>query len=319
MSGNRPLVSVVVPAYNASRTLARALHSILIQDWDPIEIIVVDDASTDQTPELAASFSAQGVRLVRLSQNGGASMARNAGVHAAAGKYVAFLDADDVWHPGKLRRQVEVLESHPGMSLVTCDSVFVDANETTLGRSHAQHPPSPGVDAWKVLLSHNFIPTPTVVARKTALDQAGDFDCSLPMAEDLDMWIRLAVIGEVGVLPEILVTIHDVADSLSKKHHWNEQTLLEPVLEKYVRELRPRLSKADIRAIYGRRNFTWGAYYYDHSLPWDSAVAFSRSALCGYRFFKSVFNVPRALIVGLFTAVRDGKYSSRVPSPIEKG
>jgi glycosyltransferase involved in cell wall biosynthesis len=300
------LVSVVVPAFNSSRTLAQALDSVLIQDYDPLEIIVVDDASSDQTADVAAAYSDRGVRLVRLSQNGGASRARNVGLHAVRGEYVAFLDADDVWHAAKLRRQIDLLESNPGMSLATCDSVFADPSGKIVKRSHVQHPPTAGADAWKALLSHNFIPTPTVVARKTALEQAGDFDCSLPMAEDLDMWIRLALVGDVGVVPEIMVTIHDIPGSLSKRHVRNEQALLQPMLERYIREQGPRLSRAEIRAIYGRRNFAWGAFSYANSLHWDSAVFFARAALRGYRFFKSAINVPRSLVMGVVSAFLPG-------------
>src|SRR6516162_596409 len=105
-----PLVSVIIPAYNAERTLRRAIDSALAQDYQPIEIIVVDDGSKDATSEVAAAYLDKAVQLVQLPRNCGESGAMNTGIAVAKGEYIAFLDADDEWLPKKLTRQIAALE-----------------------------------------------------------------------------------------------------------------------------------------------------------------------------------------------------------------
>jgi len=299
-----PLISVIVPAHNASRTILRALDSARAQGWSPMEIIVVDDASTDGTAEIVAALSGQGVRLLRLQQNGGAARARNAGLKTANGKYIAFLDADDAWYPDKLRRQVEVLESNPAVSFVTCDSEYVEEQgRMSRPSQHACYAPSSGANAWKTLLAYNFVPTPTVLARRECLMRAGEFNSALPLGEDWDMWIRLALQGELAVIPEVLVTIYLIAGSLSNRHIMQERRLLEPAVERYVAQCSSRLTRAEIRSVRGRRSFAWGAYCFDQGYYVDSAFLFAKAAANGYRILKSTLNVPRSLFMFLSTAV----------------
>src|SRR5215203_2614836 len=110
MSTGQPLVSAVVPAYNASRTVVEAVNSVLTQTVRDLEVIVVDDGSRDDTADVVRSIDDPRVSLI-TKQNEGASSARNAGIRAARGRYVAFLDADDLWLRSKLERQLDVLES----------------------------------------------------------------------------------------------------------------------------------------------------------------------------------------------------------------
>ncbi len=297
-----PLVSVVIPAFNAKRTIQRALDSVALQNWQPLEVIVVDDASTDGTADAVEDLAKSGVRLVRMSRNGGASAARNHGIRAAAGKYVAFLDADDTWLPEKLRHQIAALEANSRMSIVTCNSILVNAEGEVVRESHQRYAPVAGAEAWKTLLAYNFIPTPTVVARKDRLMEAGEFNTALPLAEDLDMWIRLALLGEVGVLPQVLVKIHDMAGSLSKRHVHEEQSLLLPLLRGYIRNQRHRLSHTEIRGILGQRFFAWGAYQFHHARYKESVGLFARAAWNRHRVLKSSVTILRASILAVFQA-----------------
>jgi glycosyltransferase involved in cell wall biosynthesis len=121
-----PLVSVIVPAYNYGRYLREAIESIQAQDYDDLEIVVVDNASTDDTQAVLASIHEPRMRVLTLEVNQGLSGAFNLGLESARGEYVAYLDADDRWRPGKLRPQVELMESEPGVGVVFCNFAWFD-------------------------------------------------------------------------------------------------------------------------------------------------------------------------------------------------
>ena len=115
----RPLVSVVIPTYNCAHYLPAALESVLAQDYDPMEIIVVDDGSTDETQAVLQRYPE--VTCIRQA-NGGLSNARNTGINAARGEWIALLDADDIWPPGKLEEQMQILVAHPEVALLFGDT-----------------------------------------------------------------------------------------------------------------------------------------------------------------------------------------------------
>ena len=185
------LVSVIIPAYNASRTIVRALESVLGQEYEPLEVLIVDDASTDGTGEIVRRFTDRRVRLIKLDTNRGAAGARNVGIHAAQGEYIAFLDADDIWLPSKLSCQTRVMEQDEQITLVTSDSLWLSHSGELLRRDHERDAPASGPEAWKMLLAYTFITTPTVLARRRDLVDLGGFSGDLPVGEDQDLWIRL--------------------------------------------------------------------------------------------------------------------------------
>ena len=241
-------VSVVIPAYNVEDCLERAVHSVLAQTRPCQEIIVVDDGSTDDTARLAAEFV--GVRVVRQA-HAGAAAARNAGVRASSCDLVAFLDADDEWLEDKLMRQLPLHGPDVVLSF-TASNEFGFSGEDR-GDTFGDWAPVSGADAWKNLLAVNFIATPTVIARRADLMAAGGFDTSLPVGEDQDMWIRLALRGAVDFTRESLVKVHLRPGSLSGgpvedqlEHTW-------PMILRHLTALSPRLSDAEIRRICARR------------------------------------------------------------------
>lgn len=298
---DKPLVSVVISACNSADTILRAIASAWKQDYRPIEVIVVDDASTDGTQELVCSISHRDLRVIALSTKRGAAMARNTGIQAALGKYVAFLDADDVWLPKKLSLQVRKMERNSDATLVTCDSSFVGPRGAVVSRSHERQPPDSGSDAWVTLLAHNFIPTTTVLARRTDLIVAGGFNPEFRAGEDLDLWIRLGLLGEIAVIREVLVHIHDRPGSLMKGNRSQEYKIVWPMVSGHLKRQRHQLTSQQVRAVTGQRCFSLASTLYEDCEYLRSAVLFGRSTLSGFRTMKSLLNVPRALLRPLWS------------------
>lgn len=246
-------VTVVIPAWNAAETLGAALRSVLDQGYEPLEVIVVDDASTDRTSELVARIGDPRLRCIRLEKTRGPGHARNVGLEAGRGGYAAFLDADDLWMPGKLLRQVELLEARPDLALVSCNSRYVAADGRHLRLSHESRPPANGVEAWKTLLAYNFTPTSTVLARRSDLLERGGFAEHLVIGEDLDLWIRLGLGGEIGVVDETLVSIREWSGSHTSRLGHTEAELVVPVIEGYIARERARLSDREVTRIRAHR------------------------------------------------------------------
>lgn len=198
-------VSVVVPAHDAASTIGRALRSALGQTRPPDEVVVVDDGSTDGTAAAVAELGDL-VRLVRQAQSG-PSAARNAGVAASSGEWLAFLDADDTWHPRKLELQ---LLHASGSAMVATDWVR-DPTWTDV----PDRVPTTRISTHDILLMNRF-QTSTVLLRRDAFDSVGGFDPSLDGVEDWDMWLRCSRHGAVVKLDWPLVQYTDVSSGYSK-------------------------------------------------------------------------------------------------------
>ncbi|MFO1057445.1 MAG: glycosyltransferase family A protein [Dongiaceae bacterium] len=190
-----PLVSCIVPTHNSTRYLAEALASIRAQSHRPIELIVADDESSDDVEAVAACFSARFVRHRRA----GPPATRNLGVAAATGELVAFLDADDLWLPEKLERQVARLAAEPGL----------DACTTHIRRFRAGAPPGPALPG---MLST------TLLARRAAFARVGGFAPALWYADSADWFLRAADAGlAVALLPDALTLHREHGDNLSRR------------------------------------------------------------------------------------------------------
>ncbi len=213
MNSSTPLVSVVIPAYNAAWCVARALDSVLVQDYRPMEIIVVDDGSDDDTHEVLAQYG-RNIRLLRKA-NGGLSSARNAGIDAALGDYVAFLDADDWWLPGKLSRQVVLMQSRPDFVFCSTSTIVQTPEGAMLLEWHCGSPE--GSPLEHIFRVNAFVAGSgsAVLARRWALDNAGRFDERLRSLEDIDLWMRLAALGGYACIDDPLTVILKRADSMS--------------------------------------------------------------------------------------------------------
>ncbi len=257
-----PLVSAIIPARDAEPHLARAIDSALAQTYVPLEVIVIDDGSRDATHQIASRYGDR-LRLIRLPRPLGPGGARNVGIEAARGPYVAFLDADDEWLPEKTARQVAVIQSAPGMTFVFCGAAFISGAPDAPMLVNQNRAPVSGSDAWKVLLAYPFVSTPTVLARREAVLRAGLFDPALPIAEDQDLWIRLARLGRIGYVEEVMTRVHDTPGSLSKRRANEGVVYALEMIDRHIKAAAGELTAAEIREIYAERSASLGRNAYE--------------------------------------------------------
>jgi glycosyltransferase involved in cell wall biosynthesis len=209
-----PTVSVVIPAYNAEHTLDVAIRSVLAQDCQVTELLVVDDGSLDATAQVASQH--QHVQLFRRP-NGGAAAARNFGVARSTGEFIAFLDADDRWHPGKLAAQLQAMQQHPDADLCRCrvteDAVRFDSDVKTW--ESGQRWPMRVVEDFGPTLLDPFFGLPTIMVRRQAFARIGGFDERLRIAEDVDFYLRLLIDRPKNlVIEHPLLYVHQTAQGL---------------------------------------------------------------------------------------------------------
>lgn len=181
-------VSVIIPTYQRGHLIGEAIESVLAQSYREYEIIIVIDGSTDDTASRIGRFGQQ-IQIIEQS-NRGLSAARNVGIAAANGAYIAFLDDDDQWLPHKLEQQMTVFAQNPDVGLVYGDMLFFDEHGER-DKSYAAFYPPPLMQVAATLFRSNFIPVPTVVVRRACLDRVGLFDESLTACEDYDLWLRI--------------------------------------------------------------------------------------------------------------------------------
>ena len=203
--------SVVIPSYNAAASVAEAVRSVLAQTRPADEVLVIDDGSTDGTAASLADFGPP-VRAIRQA-NGGVSAARNRGAREATGELIAFLDADDVWHPRKLELQVPALLADPPLGLLGTATFAWPGVAPPLAESVAAARPV----ALRDLAVRNSFTASSVVARADVLRRAGEFDPRQQGTEDHDLWLRVAAVARVANLPVPLTGYRvAAAGSLSK-------------------------------------------------------------------------------------------------------
>ena len=206
LSSARPLVSVIVAAYNAERYIAETLDSIRAQTFRNFEVIVVDDGSTDRTAQIVAGFP----EVCYLRQdNHGAASARNKGILLARGSYVAFIDADDLWLPEKLEKQVNYLINHPEANWVYCDVIVFDSDTRRPICRLGDRNPLPSGSVLRKLFLNSFIASPTPLIRRKVVIEAGLFDETPKMRfwEDWYLWLRIAERHPIGIVSEPLALL----------------------------------------------------------------------------------------------------------------
>ncbi len=199
-----PLVSVIIPVYNRFELAKEAVSSVLGQTFRNLELIIVDDGSTDMTPILATYFRDDTrVKYIRINHSGMPGFVRNKGVETAKGKYLAFLDSDDLWMDSKLKKQVDFLEKNSAIKVVHTREAWV-RNGKTISQAGFNH--RRFGDIFSDALEKCIIGPSTVLIETTLYRELRGFRDDLEIAEDYELWLRLANSNSIGYIDEALIT-----------------------------------------------------------------------------------------------------------------
>ncbi len=202
MGVRNPIVSVVIPIFNGAPFVAKAVESILAQGVTGVEIIVVDDGSTDGTQAVLAELATTSGIVWFQQDHGGPARSRNRGISEASGEFVALLDCDDVWLPGKLEAQLAIMRARPAVGVVHTDYEVVDEQGLVEERARARYSQEPLVLAF--VGGHTALPS-TLLMRRSVLDEVGALDPDLYGSEDSDLTIRLYTVTEFECVDQVLV------------------------------------------------------------------------------------------------------------------
>jgi glycosyltransferase involved in cell wall biosynthesis len=239
-STDAPLVSVIIPSFNRAHCVGVAINSALAQTLSALEVIVIDDGSSDGTADLVSAINDPRVRFLRHDANRGASAARNTGLAHACGRYIALLDSDDVWLPEKLAAQVELLEGAPEASGVCCTGVYLHL----LDHGVTRIVPGKTESNWNhvIAVGCELSPGSTLVARRSVFDAVGPFDAALPRFEDWDWLFRYTRSGDILMVEAPLAHINNrrgrmgEAVSLSTQRYFDKHAAAYAALPAAVRK-----------------------------------------------------------------------------------
>lgn len=207
-----PIVSVIIPTYNRKTYVQEAIDSVLAQTYTNYEIIVVDDGSTDKTNEMLQIRYENQIRYV-WQENQGESAARNRGIEMAQGKYIAFLDSDDLWLPYKLEKQTKILNARPEVALVSSEAWLINSLGEKIGNQLlGRNANSESLNTEQLCLENKIVAS-TVLLRRSASDLVNNFNVNIQYGEDWDLWLRLSLNWELMSIPEPLAMYRQHSDS----------------------------------------------------------------------------------------------------------
>ena len=248
-----PLVSAIIPTFNRAATILRAVESVLRQEYSPLELIVVDDGSEDETLRLLTPLAELGRLKIVGQPNRGVSAARNTGIKAAGGQLLAFLDSDDEWLPGKIRAQVDHFSQNPQEVLVQTQERWLrNGRRVNPGRRHQKKAGDIFLDSLKLCL----ISPSAVMLKKDLLAEVGLFDEDLQACEDYDLWLRVLEKYPAGLIDrEYLIRHGGRPDQLSAAHSLDKYriTALEKILSRPLSPERRQAAEEELerrRSIY---------------------------------------------------------------------
>ncbi|MES9846080.1 MAG: glycosyltransferase family A protein [Candidatus Sedimenticola sp. PURPLELP] len=222
-------ISVVIPTHNRATVLERALASVLTQTHPAMEVIVVDDGSEDRTRELLAQ-KFPSVRYLH-QPNQGVSSARNLGIANARGDWIAFLDSDDEWLPGKLQAQKELLSNHPDIRICHTEEIWIrDGKRVNQMKKHTKQ----GGVIFRHCLPLCVISPSSVMIHRDVFEQVGVFDESLPACEDYDLWLRICARYPVAFIEQPQINKYGGHDDQLSRRHWGMDRFRLQALEKII-------------------------------------------------------------------------------------
>ena len=230
MRSPAPAVSVIIPTYNRGTWLSETVESVLTQSFADFELLVIDDGSTDDTASVMERFLS--VRYFRGNENLGVSHARNEGLRHAVGRYICFLDSDDLWKKDKLKSQVEWMDQHPEYVVSYTDEIWIrNGVRVNPMKKHQKR----SEDIFNDCLPLCIVSPSSAIIKAELFDEIGSFDESLPACEDYDFWLRIAARYPFHFIPhKLIVKRGGHADQLSRKY-WGMDRFRVQALEKLLK------------------------------------------------------------------------------------
>lgn len=236
-----PLVSVIIPAYNAAKFIAKTIESVLSQTYKNIEVLVIDDGSQDATAEIVRSIAQKDSRVVLLQQeNSGVAAARNLGIDKSKGEFIAPIDADDIWYPQNLEKQVQcILQAEPSVGLVYSWSVDINEQDKLTGDFRSAKIEG---NVFTTLLCHNFLGNASsTLIRRSCVEKIGGYNTQLKAqdaqgCEDWDFYLRIAEHYQFKVVPEFFIGYRKIANTMSgdyKKMAKSHDLMLQEIQQKH--------------------------------------------------------------------------------------
>jgi glycosyltransferase involved in cell wall biosynthesis len=287
MCEKHPTVSVVITAYNYGLFLPEAIESVLRQTFKDLEVIVVDDGSTDNTSEVILPYLSNPCFRYIRKENGGQASAKNRGVNESKGEFIAFLDADDVWFPTKLEKQMPFF-SDPKVGVVYSKRVLID---TEGNERPFEHPRLYRGRVLNQIFINNFVCFSSVIIKRECFEKIGTFDETLPMAIDYDLWLRIALHYHFDYVDEPLVKYRvghgHMSENKEKRFDcaWQvmNNLLKNPSLKSYLSWWVPAYAKAhtygNMGIYYISKNQWVGLRYFMTSLRYNPFYLFSWKGL----------------------------------------
>lgn len=211
------LISVILPTYNRENSIKVAIDSVLSQTYSNIELIIVDDASTDNTKDIVMSIKDSRIRYIRHEKNKGAAAARNTGIKASKGLYIAFQDSDDKWLPRKLEKQVDLILNTPDrVGAVFSSFIRVGLNQSEKVVPEISNRKSIQGNIFQNMLKENIIGVPAIMIKKNCFKKVGYFNENLPALEDWELFLRISKYYDLLFIDEPLVRTFESPNSVSK-------------------------------------------------------------------------------------------------------
>ena len=233
-------VSVIIPTYNRAKKVCRAVGSVLDQTYRDFEVIVIDDASTDDTEERLREFTGR-IQVIRNHVNRGVSAARNRGINESGGRYIALLDSDDYWLPEKLKVQVEFFRQNPDAVICQAKEIWIrKGKRVNPGQKHLK----PSGDIFVPSLKLCLVSPSAVMFKRSLLDEVGMFDETFPVCEDYDLWLRIAGKYPIYLIDkDLLVKEGGAPDQLSASMNGMDRYRIEAMVKLYKRDVLDEIQK----------------------------------------------------------------------------
>ncbi len=224
-----PVVSIIMPVFNGEKFISKAIHSILMQDYDNFELICIDDGSTDKTKEIILSFNDNRINYIYQQHSGKPSIARNKGIKSSRGDYIAFIDHDDIFLYNSLSERIKFFDDNPGINFVYSDCEIINEKGEVISKSVISYSNKKACSGkcFKELFGGIFIPTQGVMLKKDILDKVGLFNENLLCAEDYNLWLRIAYYYPLGYIDRILAQWRNHDTSLTKKSYATDKGFFE--------------------------------------------------------------------------------------------